>query len=82
MYLLLSKYNDVIAKANNKVQLLDNCNIVCFDTLNGQLLIYGKKDTIIYSNEFTAQEMKNEMITRALQLLTRDYGFTLFKKVK
>jgi hypothetical protein len=51
-----------------------------YDTVNRRLTFFNKPDTVSFSNEFTPEELQIELARRTIDILTRDYGWKLYKE--
>lgn len=78
--LLLDTRNDRHYTGENTSDLILNTGRVTIDLNSRRAVIDGKPDTVSYSSEYTSDELLVEACRRALQVLTRDYGFVLYSR--
>lgn len=76
--LLINERSGKVSRGETRAELLLNTGIVQFDMDGRRALIKGVPDTVSFSRDFTDEEMLKEMGKRVLEVLTRDYSFTLY----
>ena len=77
----LISISNFVLKGNTYEELLQRFTEFSIDYNFRKLILYGKYDTISYSKEYTDEEFKKEIYKRCIELMIRDYGWTLYQKV-
>lgn len=79
-YLILDPRLNRHYSADTLPDLMIHTGAVSFSMSERRAYIKGEPDTVTFSEEYTDVEMIREMAYRALKVLTRDYGWTLYNR--
>ena len=78
MHLLLDTWNDEHYIGDTRVDLVISTGSVIFDKNNRRVVVKGIPDTVVFSNEYTDDELIYQCAVRAIEVLTRNHGWILF----